>query len=45
MSAVGANQRVFRILDRQPAIPIDGGQTIPNLKGHVEIRDVSNLIF
>eukprot|EP01138_Halocafeteria_seosinensis_P009491 gb/GECG01009699.1/.p1 GENE.gb/GECG01009699.1/~~gb/GECG01009699.1/.p1 ORF type:complete len:684 (+),score=94.48 gb/GECG01009699.1/:1-2052(+) len=40
MSAIGANQRVFRILDRQPAFPIRGGTTIPGLQGHVKLHNV-----
>ena len=39
MRASGASDRVFELLDRAPAIP-DGGQTLPEVKGHVEFRDV-----
>jgi ATP-binding cassette subfamily B protein len=39
MRASGAADRVFELLDRVPAIP-SGGQHVPELKGHVEFRDV-----
>jgi len=41
MKAVGASQRVFEILDREPAIPFLGGeQEAGSLGGAVELRDV-----
>ncbi len=39
MRASGAADRVFELLDRVPAIP-SGGAHIPQLRGHVEFRDV-----
>ncbi|WP_425537976.1 ABC transporter ATP-binding protein [Myxococcus stipitatus] len=39
MRASGAAERVFELMDREPAIP-SGGQTLASVKGHVEFRAV-----
>jgi len=39
MRASGAADRVFELLDRKPAIP-SGGERLPEVRGHVEFRDV-----
>ncbi|WP_223752597.1 ABC transporter transmembrane domain-containing protein [Myxococcus sp. RHSTA-1-4] len=39
MRASGASDRVFELLDREPAIA-PGGQSLPEVRGHVEFRDV-----
>jgi ATP-binding cassette subfamily B protein len=39
MRASGAADRVFELLDREPAIA-SGGQRLPEVRGHVEFRDV-----
>ncbi|WP_420811513.1 ABC transporter ATP-binding protein [Myxococcus stipitatus] len=39
MRASGAAERVFELMDREPAIP-SGGQTLAAVKGHVEFRAV-----
>ncbi|QSQ10876.1 ATP-binding cassette domain-containing protein [Myxococcus landrumensis] len=39
MRASGAAERVFELVDREPAIP-SGGQTLASVKGHVEFRSV-----
>ncbi|WP_425334886.1 ABC transporter ATP-binding protein [Myxococcus stipitatus] len=39
MRASGAAERVFELVDREPAIP-SGGQTLTSVKGHVEFRAV-----
>jgi ATP-binding cassette subfamily B protein len=40
MRASGAAERVFELLDRQPAIPATGGTKLPVVQGRVEFRDV-----
>ncbi|WP_368670618.1 ABC transporter ATP-binding protein [Myxococcus sp. AM011] len=39
MRASGAAERVFELVDREPAIPA-GGTRLPSVKGHVEFRAV-----
>ena len=39
MAGIGASQRVFEILERQSAIT-DEGQTLPELQGHIEYKNV-----
>ena len=42
MSAVGACDRVFQILDRVPIVPCSEGDSVPaNLRGEIEFKDVS----
>ena len=45
IKSVGAGTKVFEYLDRRPrqrrAIDAPGGRTVPDLRGHVEFRDVS----
>jgi ABC-type multidrug transport system fused ATPase/permease subunit len=41
MKAIGSNERVFEIIDRAPLINIEGGSTLPDLKGHVRLENVS----
>lgn len=33
MKGVGASSRLFELLDRQPAIPLRGGEIIPKVRG------------
>lgn len=40
MSAAGASRRVFELMDRRPAIPRKGGQTLHPLHGRIELRNV-----
>ncbi|KAA0152558.1 hypothetical protein FNF29_03785 [Cafeteria roenbergensis] len=41
MAAMGANDRVFKLLDREPAMPVSGtGATPKGIEGLVELRDV-----
>jgi len=40
MSASGAARRVFEILDRQPLIPLRGGQTLRAVEGFLEFQSV-----
>ncbi len=40
MSATGAARRVFEILDRQPEIPLRGGQTLPRVTGYLQFQAV-----
>jgi len=41
MKAVGANDRVFQIIDRQPLVPLRGGEILPSLRGQVNFNKVS----
>ena len=41
MRAVGAAERVFDLIDREPLIPLTGGDTLDRLEGKVELRGVS----
>ena len=41
MRAVGAAERVFDLIDREPLIPLTGGDTLDRLEGKVELRSVS----
>ena len=41
MSALGANSRVFALLDTMPGVPTTGGATLPALRGLLELEDVS----
>ncbi len=40
MKAIGAGERVFELLDRAPAIPTNGGRTLPAVRGDVAFEDV-----
>jgi ATP-binding cassette subfamily B protein len=40
MRAVGAAERVFELIDRQPAIPSSGGERLPSVQGRVEFQQV-----
>uniref|UniRef100_A0A7S0NY91 Uncharacterized protein n=1 Tax=Calcidiscus leptoporus TaxID=127549 RepID=A0A7S0NY91_9EUKA len=40
MEGLGASRRVFALLDEQPALPIEGGATLEQLKGHLQLVDV-----
>lgn len=42
VQAIGANERVFQLLDTKPNIPIKGGFKLPQVQGHVII---SNVLF
>jgi len=41
MKAVGAGDRLFNLLDRQPEIRFSGGDVIPNLEGIISFENVS----
>jgi ATP-binding cassette subfamily B protein len=41
MSAVGATERVYQLLDREPFVPVDAGLPTDALVGALEFRDVS----
>ncbi|MDX2023084.1 MAG: ABC transporter transmembrane domain-containing protein [Deltaproteobacteria bacterium] len=41
MRAAGAAERVFDLLDREPAMSLTGGATLPHVQGHVELQDVT----
>jgi ATP-binding cassette subfamily B protein len=41
LRAAGAGQRVFELLDRQPAIPTRGGEVLPHVEGRVELERVA----
>lgn len=41
LRAIGASERVFQLMDREPLIPVRGGKTLAKVAGHVEIKDVS----
>ncbi|WP_376757270.1 ABC transporter ATP-binding protein [Archangium violaceum] len=40
MRAVGAAERVFELVDRQPAIPATGGERLASVQGRVEFQQV-----
>ena len=40
MRASGAAERVFELLDRQPAIPPNGGARLASIQGHVQFEQV-----
>jgi ATP-binding cassette subfamily B protein len=40
MRASGAAERVFELLDRQPAIPPSGGERLASIQGHVQFEQV-----
>jgi ATP-binding cassette subfamily B protein len=40
MRASGAAERVFELLDRQPAIPPSGGARLASIQGHVQFEQV-----
>ena len=40
MRAAGAAERVFELIDRQPAIPSTGGERLPSVQGRVEFQQV-----
>ncbi|XP_022659168.1 ATP-binding cassette sub-family B member 10, mitochondrial-like [Varroa jacobsoni] len=41
MKALGASQKLWAIMDRQPAVPLDSGKLLPNVEGRIEFRGVS----
>jgi ABC transporter fused permease/ATP-binding protein len=41
MAAVGAGKRLFEILDKKPQVILTEGQTLKNLSGHVEFKNIS----
>ncbi|MGZ3459098.1 MAG: ABC transporter ATP-binding protein [Archangium sp.] len=40
MRASGAAERVFELIDRQPAIPASGGERLPVVRGRVDFQQV-----
>ena len=41
MEAAGASVKVFEYMDRKPKITNDGEEIIPDLKGHIEFKNVT----
>ena len=41
MSAIGASSRIFQILDREPALPLDVGLELPATQGTIALRATS----
>ena len=41
MSAIGASERIFALLDTAPGIPNKGGATAEGMRGVIELRNVS----
>lgn len=41
LKAVGANERVFALLEREPEIRLTGGKRLGSLQGHVQLDNVS----
>jgi len=41
LSAVGASERIFELMDRKPLIPTQGGEIRSDFQGHIELRNVS----
>jgi ATP-binding cassette, subfamily B, bacterial len=41
MKAIGATERVFELLDREPAMKPSGGKRLSDLQGRIEFRDVA----
>lgn len=39
--AIGASQRVWEIIDRQPKLPVSGGKTLPVIVGNIEFSALS----
>eukprot|EP01006_Ploeotia_vitrea_P022679 TRINITY_DN55085_c0_g1_i1.p1 TRINITY_DN55085_c0_g1~~TRINITY_DN55085_c0_g1_i1.p1 ORF type:complete len:672 (+),score=33.48 TRINITY_DN55085_c0_g1_i1:556-2571(+) len=40
MSAVGASERIFEIVDRKPTIPLHKGKTLAQVSGNIEFKNV-----
>jgi len=40
MEAIGASRRVFELLDAQPTLPLEGGATLEQVTGHLQLVDV-----
>jgi len=40
MKAIGATERVFELIDMQPAIPISGGKKLDSIDGCVVYENV-----
>ncbi|KFE71578.1 Lipid A export ATP-binding/permease protein MsbA [Hyalangium minutum] len=40
MRAAGASERVFELMDRQPTIPMSGGERLAHTEGRVQLQDV-----
>ena len=41
MSALGASRRIFVLLDQQPTLQLEGGLSLPSLRGRLDLVDVS----
>jgi ATP-binding cassette subfamily B protein len=41
MKASGASERVFELIERTPSIPTDGGATLAQVSGRIELQSVS----
>eukprot|EP01113_Clastostelium_recurvatum_P035813 TRINITY_DN5027_c0_g1_i2.p1 TRINITY_DN5027_c0_g1~~TRINITY_DN5027_c0_g1_i2.p1 ORF type:complete len:797 (-),score=180.16 TRINITY_DN5027_c0_g1_i2:7-2397(-) len=41
MSAVGASERIFELLDRKPTINFEAGDVLPKVEGHLELHNVT----
>eukprot|EP01132_Coremiostelium_polycephalum_P001324 gene1324-1670_t len=40
MQAIGSSDRIFELMDRVPAIPIAGGNTLDSVVGEIELKNV-----
>lgn len=41
MNAVGASDRIFKLMDRVPTINLDGGEIVESIEGYIEFNNVS----
>lgn len=41
MRGIGAGQRIFELLERQPAIPLTGSTVTPSSRGPIRFESVS----
>lgn len=41
MQAIGAAERIFELIDRQPTIPVRGGETLEKVEGRIVLHDVT----
>ena len=41
MNAVGASERIFKLMDRVAAIKLEGGETIKHVQGYIDFDNVS----
>jgi ABC-type multidrug transport system fused ATPase/permease subunit len=41
MKAIGAGARIFEVADRQPQLPVRGGETLDSVTGQVTFENVT----